>query len=103
MLEGPGRIGVSDADRLPLHRASHTIRHDTVRRKIAASDDISRSGCGNRNISLVTEKRLLVRMRHDLRTALGVRIGIVSIQLFILLKGVICKVIVLIDLICRDI
>ena len=103
MLVGSGRIGIPKFHCLALHRCPHAIRNNSVLREITAADYIARACGGNAHCTGLREKGLLVRVSHQLRAALRVRVGIVAIQLLILGKAVICLFRVLINLIGRHV
>ncbi len=43
MLKGSDGSGVSHNDFLPGKRRAHTVRHDSVHRKVSAADHIART------------------------------------------------------------
>ena len=111
MLVGANGIGISNADRLSLNALSYTVRNNTILGKISSPDDISGSCGGNPRKKafafpvggILGKEGLLIAMGYQLRARLGVGIGIVSVQLLFLCKGVSLLIRILVNLVRSNI
>ena len=111
MLIRADRIGISNADRLSLNAFSYTVRNNTILCEIPSTDDISGSCGGNPRKKafafsiggILGKEGLLITMGYQLRARLGVGIGIMSIQLLLLHKGVSLLIRILVNLVRSNI
>ena len=110
MLVRANRVRITYADFLSPHDCPHRIRNNPILCKISAADDIAGSCRGNsRKYTLsvlflfLMKERFLITVRQNLRTGLGIGVGIEAVQFFFLRKGMMLHVIVLINLIRRHI
>ena len=73
-------MGISHLDGLSRRRGADAVRDDPVTGKVAAADDVSGSGRGNRRGILCGKEAAQVGRRHQLRAALAVGVGVEAVK-----------------------
>ena len=82
MLIWPRRVWITHHNVLSFYRRPDTIRNNPVAGKIAATNNISRPGRGNRH-SAIGKKAVFIGMSYQLTAGFAVGIWVKSIQLII--------------------